>query len=142
MKASTLIVSSMLLTMLYTSTQASESGDNNLHPKVAAALSWELPVNGCGDQPESLNEDNRDENVSGFEMKRSYGTDATKRGRYKRREKRWVKCVTEYNQSLIDGIRMLQSSAKHGITEPQGKAILQKMIAARDILTAEPTQQN
>ncbi len=127
-----------LLTAFTPGLYAAESSE--LHPKVAAALAWEVPANECGKQPAlAKGGSDRDENISGFEVQQTYDLDSNTLNRYKRRQNRWVKCMTKYNQGIGDSIESLRSSAQHGLTEAQAKIILQKMVDAQAVLTAQRT---
>ena len=135
--AVSLILGSLLIA---TSLQAAETETPALHPKVQDALAWEIPANECGKQP-SLAKGGSvlNENVDGLELQRTYNLDSNTANRYKRRQKRWLKCMTDYNQGIVDSIETLRGSAQYGLTEPQAKIILQKMVNAQAVLTAQRT---
>jgi hypothetical protein len=118
-----------------TSLSAAETGKAALHPRVQAALGWEIPINECGGQPR-LSRAGKDID-EGDDVKRRFDVDSNTLGRHKRRQNRWIKCMTRYNQGIVDSIEMLRSSAQYGLTEPQAKIILQKMVDAQAVLTAQ-----
>lgn len=130
-----LIVSSLLI-LLTTHLPAANGAEIN--PKVTAALAWEVPENECGQQPAlAKGGSDRDENISGFEVQRTYDLDSNTLNRYKRRQNRWLKCMTKYNQAIVNSIEALRNSAQYGLTESQAKIILQKMVDAQAVLTAQ-----
>lgn len=135
-----LTLGSLLLAASMTNAQAAEAVSAKVHPKVQAALTWEVPAHSCGDHSK-LKGGAPDfaEIVAGQEIKRSYDIDTNTLSRHTRRKNRWVKCMTQYNQSIVDSIEMLRSSAQHGLTETQAKQILQKMVDAQSVLTAQKT---
>ena len=53
--------------------------------------------------------------------------DSYKLGRYDRAEKRWMTCLTKYKQGLMQDFEVLKSSASHGLTQIQAKAIMSNM---------------
>ena len=136
MKHYATLLLSLLLISLTTHLPAALGAEIN--PKVAAALAWEVPPNECGQQPAlAKGGSDRDENVSGFEVQRTYGLDSNTLNRYKRRQNRWLKCMTKYNQGIVDSIETLRNSAQYGLTESQAKIIYQKMVDAQAVLTAQ-----
>jgi len=132
-----LILGSLMMVASATRLYAAETAAPALHPKVQAALAWEIPANECGKQP-SLSRAGKDLD-EGNGVKRRFDVDSNTLGIHKRRQKRWVKCMTRYNQDIVDSIKMMRSSAQYGLTEPQAKTILQKMVDAQAVLTAQRT---
>lgn len=136
MKHHALLLTSLLLILLVTHLPAANGAEIN--PKVAAALAWEVPANECGQQPLlAKGGSDRDENIGGFEVQRTYGLDSNTLNRYKRRQNRWLKCMTKYNQGIVNSIETLRNSAQYGLTESQAKIIYQKMVDAQAVLTAQ-----
>ncbi len=136
MKHYAVLLVTLLLILLTTHLPTANGAE--MHPKVTAALAWEVPANECGQQPAlAKGGSDRDENISGFEVQRSYDLDSNTLNRYKRRQNRWLKCMTKYNQGIVNSIETLRNSAQYGLTEAQAKIILQKMVDAQAVLTAQ-----
>ena len=140
MKGSRSLALGSLLLAASINLQAAEDVSAKLHPKVHAALTWEIPANECGNTPK-LKGASPDlaEIVDGQEIQRSYDIDYNTLSRHTRRKNRWIKCMTSYNQGIVDSIAMLRSSAQHGLTEAQAQQILQKMVDAQAVLTEQKT---
>ena len=138
--ARSITIGILLLAGSMTNIQAAEDISAKLHPKIQAALTWEVPANKCGDTPQ-LKGASSDlaEIVNGQEIQRSYDIDYNTLSRHTRRKNRWIKCTTQYNQNIVDSIEMLRSSAQHGLTKAQANQILQKMADAQAVLTAPKT---
>jgi hypothetical protein len=139
-KSQSLTLGSLLLVASMTNVQAAGDVSANLHPKVQAALTWEVPASECGNTPK-LKGASSDlaEIVDGQEIQRSYDIDYNTLARHTRRKNRWITCMTQYNQSIVDSIGMLRGSAQHGLTEAQAKQILQNMADAQAVLTEQET---
>ena len=118
MKAS-IVTGALLLSASYTFAA-------DIHPKVQAALDWELPANTCGDKPivpggKSTNL--VDENG----VSRQYDVDHKTLERIARQAKRWHNCTSRYKNNLLADFETLKNSATHGITKEQADLILGKM---------------
>ena len=130
-----IILGGLVITLSATNLHAAKSETSALHPKVQEALAWEVPADDCGEHP-ALARAGKDID-EGNDVKRRFDVHSGTLARHERRQKRWVKCMTGYNQGIVDSIEMLRSSAQYGLTEAQAKTILQKMVDAQAVLTAQ-----
>ena len=95
-----------------------------LHPEVAAALAWSLPENPC-QQPKLAGKSA--DIVDTLGIPRRMDVDSYKIDRFKRQEKRWLKCVANYKQGLVTDFSRLKDSAQYGLTQQQADEILAKL---------------
>ena len=130
-----LTLGSLLLAASMANLQAAGDISAKLHPKVQSALTWEVPADECGKHPKLARAGKDIDEGNG--VKRRFDVHSATIARHDRRQKRWAKCMTSYNQGLVDSIEMLRGSAKHGLTEAQANTILQKMVNAQAVLTAQ-----
>jgi len=95
-----------------------------LHPEVAAALAWSLPENPC-QQPKLAGKSADIYDTQGIPSRMD--VDSYKIDRFKRQEKRWLKCVANYKQGLVTDFSRLKDSAQYGLTQQQADKILAKL---------------
>ncbi|MEJ6683114.1 MAG: hypothetical protein QNL96_04045 [SAR86 cluster bacterium] len=95
-----------------------------LHPEVAAALAWSLPENPC-QQPKLAGKSADIVDTQGIPSRMD--VDSYKIDRFKRQEKRWLKCVANYKQGLVTDFSRLKDSAQYGLTQQQADKILAKL---------------
>lgn len=109
-----------------------------IHPEVQAALAWTLPVMDC-QQPKlrGRSADIIETGANSATMR--IGIDSYKIDRYKRKEKRWLKCVSDYKQGLVKDFSRLKQSAQYGLTQAQADQILGKM-ALIDATVSKPAE--
>lgn len=108
------------------------------HPKVQQALDWELPVNGCK-QPRSVGTVTKVNN-EGADSGARADVDSYTLDRYKRKKKRWLKCVDQYKDGLRADFETLRGSAQHGLTQAQANKIMSKMKLIQSIIMTEDGQ--
>ncbi|MFT5098580.1 MAG: hypothetical protein ACJAX5_003556 [Patiriisocius sp.] len=104
-----------------------------VHRDVAKAIDYGLPELTC-DKP-TLPGKGKDVVDSNGSVNRD-DVDNYALGRYKRAEKRWMKCLTKYKEGLMSDFETLRNSATHGLTETQAKLILSNMANIQAVLIA------
>jgi hypothetical protein len=107
-----------------------------MHPEVRAALDWTLPAMDC-QQPKLRGKSADIVETGANNATMRIGVDSYKIDRFKRKEKRWLKCVSDYKQGLVEDFARLKASAQYGLTQPQAEQILGKM-ALIDATVSEP----
>ena len=95
-----------------------------LHPEVAAALAWSLPETPC-QQPKLAGKRADIVDTNGITIR--IDVDSYKINRFKRKEKRWLRCMASYKQGLVTDLRRLKDSAQYGLTQQQADEILAKL---------------
>lgn len=100
------------------------------HKEVVAAIQWELPVNECK-KPRLIAQSSNV--VDGEGAREITDVDSYTIGRYKRKEKRWQKCVDKYKKGLMKDFEQLKDSASHGLTQTQADQILAKMALIQQV---------
>jgi len=105
------------------------------HPKVQAALDYQLPENTCGTKPKSFEssgeaigkpiQDSSSTSVfEGSGAEEMSDVDSYTRKRQERKMTRWKSCTKEYKSGLLEDMEELKASAQHGLTQPQANIIL------------------
>ena len=105
------------------------------HPKVQAALDYQLPENTCGTKPKSFEssgeaigkpiQDSSSTSVfEGSGAEEMSDVDSYTRKRQERKMTRWKSCTKEYKSGLLEDMDELKASAQHGLTQPQANIIL------------------
>jgi len=105
------------------------------HPKVQAALDYQLPENTCGTKPKSFESSGEaigtpiqdSSSISVFEgsgADEMSDVDSYTRKRQERKMTRWKSCTKEYKSGLLEDMEELKASALHGLTQPQANIIL------------------
>ena len=105
------------------------------HPKVQAALDYQLPENTCGTKPKSFESSGEaigkpiqdPSSTSVFEgsgAEEMSDVDSYTRKRQERKMTRWKICTKEYKSGLLEDMEELKASAQHGLTQPQANIIL------------------
>ena len=108
------------------------------HPKVQAALDYQLPGNTCGTKPKSfessgeaigkpVQESGALTVFEGSGAEEMSDVDSYTRKRQERKMARWKNCTKEYKSGLLEDMEALKASAQHGITQPQANIILENM---------------
>ena len=109
-----------------------------IHPRVKAALDYELPENACGIKPKSFEltvaifgdsvqaagalnvfDESETDEISDL--------DNCSRKRQQRKITCWKKCTKEYKSALLSNMDELESSAQHELTKLQVDLILANM---------------
>ena len=108
------------------------------HPKVQAALDYQLPENTCGTKPKSfeasgeaigtpIQDPSSTSIFEGSGAEEMSDVDSYTRKRQERKMARWKNCTREYKSGLLADMEALKASAQHGITQPQANIILENM---------------
>ena len=95
------------------------------HPDVQAALNYSIPENTC--IKPVLPGVSKDVVDPATGATNRADLDSYTLGRYKRAEKRWMKCLTKHKEGLMKDFDSLKNSASHGLTQTQAKAIMSNM---------------
>lgn len=111
---------------------ASAAQPGSVHPAVQQALNWSLPANECR-KPRSKGTVTKVSNEGADSGARS-DVDSYTLKRFKRKEKRWMKCVDGYKEGLKDEFETLRGSAQHGLTQDQATTIMGKMKLIQSVL--------
>lgn len=106
------------------------------HPKVHAALEWELPTNDCN-KPRVLKYKVSDSlgTASSRNAPVSFDVDHYQIEAYERKKKRWAKCEAVYRNRRLSDFVELKSSAQYGLTRPQVDSILEKLALIQSVLS-------
>lgn len=117
------------------------------HPKVQAALDYQLPENTCGTKPKSFEssgeaigtpiQDSSSTAVfEGSGAEEMSDVDSYTRKRQERKMTRWKNCTREYKGGLLEDMEALKASAQHGLTQPQANIILENMASIQQAYMA------
>ena len=117
------------------------------HPKVQAALDYQLPGNTCGTKPKSfessgeaigkpVQESGALTVFEGSGAEEMSDVDSYTRKRQERKMARWKNCTKEYKSGLLEDMEALKASAQHGITQPQANIILENMASIQQAYMA------
>ena len=109
-----------------------------IHPKVQAALDYQVPENTCGVKPKSFEstgevvgapiEDPSSTTIfEGTGADEMSDIDTNTRRRQERKMKRWKKCTAKFKEGLLVDMEDLKASAQHGLTQAQADIILANM---------------
>ena len=131
-KCSGLIAALVLSTMSLSFSAHGAEGE--IHKDVIAALNWEVPENTCK-KPRAVHVKVTSDPAADGNAEADVDTYTIKR--YERKEKRWKSCVKKYKSGLMEDFASLKDSAKHGLTEPQAKAILANMSLLQSVYMTE-----
>ena len=107
----------------------------DVHPAIKSALNWKMPIHGCGAKPRMTGAGIATVDESGTTRREDY--DSHKLDRYKRKQKRWNKCITRYRKTLMKDFETLKGTAQHGLTQTQADIILGNMKTIQTTLIAE-----
>ena len=101
------------------------------HPKVQAALDWELPAHEC-ERPDMLFTQGivDSDGVPSTNRRLEPGKERL----YKKKKKKFDKCIMTYKQGLIAEFTELRDVAQYGLTQPQADAILGKLALIQTII--------
>lgn len=124
------VLSALMLLSLTSVAQATDQ--QKVHPEVRKALAWTLPVNSCK-EPKAIGA-LVDVSNEGADSGPRSDVDSYTLDRFKRKERRWKKCVDKYKDGLQDDFERLRGSAQHGLTQPQADAILSNMKLIQSVL--------
>lgn len=115
------LVAAIMVVALLSSTSAqsepAQSVPGSLQPDVQRALSYVVPETTC------TAPDIRRSNPSGGTFER-----------IERMNKRYVKCLEQYQRSLFDDFVFLRESVRHGVTMPQAETIAGNMKKVADAI--------
>ena len=117
------------------------------HPKVQAALDYQLPGNTCGTKPKSfessgeaigkpVQESGALTVFEGSGAEEMSDVDSYTRKRQERKMARWKNCTKEYKSGLLEDMEALKASAQHGLTQPQANIILENMASIQQAYMA------
>ena len=117
------------------------------HPKVQAALDYQLPENTCGTKPKSfessgeaigkpVQESGALTVFEGSGAEEMSDVDSYTRKRQERKMARWKNCTREYKSGLLADMEALKASAQHGLTQPQANIILENMASLQQAYMA------
>lgn len=115
---------SLVCLMLLTIPLICVGAEVTTHKKVQQALDWQLPVNTCR-KPKSISMTSSEDPAQGG--KAQTDVDSYTINRYKRKEKRWNKCIDKYKAVLMDDFAALKDCAQYGLTKEQADIILSKL---------------
>lgn len=118
-----------------------------IHPKVQAALDYQLPENSCGTKPKSfessgeaigkpVQESGALTVFEGSGAEEMSDVDSYTRKRQERKMARWKNCTKEYKSGLLADMEALKASAQHGLTQPQANIILENMASIQQAYMA------
>lgn len=114
----------------------------DVHKEVQAALDYQVPYNNCK-KPKGFTRTKSTSsspplaagsiNLSGGGDADVSDTDSNTKKRLKRKEKKWLKCVSKYKSGLLNDSARLEASAQYGISQVQANTILGNMRRVQDV---------